>query len=254
MLKFSQLSSEWWNEEGSFKALHQLNPLRIDYILDKIDSHIISSSHSTKNSTKTRRDVKCIDIGCGGGVLSIPLAKVGLQVLGVDPGSANIDAAYQYLDASQLQHLLNENLSFEVATAEQLLTKERYKHSFDVVIAMEVIEHVMDPKEFIRACMDLLKPNGLLFVSTLNRTLKSYIYGIIGAEYILRVVPRGTHAWDKFVKPSELQKFGQNAGGSVMDVTGIKLNPFTGIASTCNTHDMNYIMCLVADHQPKSTA
>jgi 2-polyprenyl-6-hydroxyphenyl methylase/3-demethylubiquinone-9 3-methyltransferase len=211
---FSRLSSQWWDAQGPLKALHKFNPLRVAYIRDHTAVHF--------GRDPTRCDsldgLRILDIGCGGGILSEPLARLGAAVVGVDPSQSNIGVARR--------HAAQENLSIEYRemTVEDLAA---IGEAFDVVLAMEVIEHVADVGLFIELAATMVKPSGLMFFATFNRTLKSFALGIVTAEYILRWVPRGTHRWRKFVTPDELEALIKRGGLRLIQKTGVIYKPLT---------------------------
>ena len=187
--KFSLIAEEWWDPEGKFKPLHKFNPIRIAYIKNNI-----INSLGLKNKKKPLENVKILDIGCGGGLLSEPLSRLGAKVVGIDASEKNIKVAKIHSKKNNL------NIKYFCASPEKFKTEIK----FDVILNMEIIEHVNDVEFFLKSCSKLLKKNGIMFVATLNKTLKSYLFAIIGAEYILRWLPIGTHEWEKFVKPMDL--------------------------------------------------
>lgn len=202
--KFEQLASRWWDPDSEFKPLHDLNPLRLDYIDER------SSGLSGK---------KALDVGCGGGILAESMAQRGAQVLGIDMGEAPLAVARLH----QLES--GAVLDYRRITAEQLAEDE--PASFDVVTCMEMLEHVPDPASTIRACAQLVKPDGHVFFSTINRNPKSYLFAIIGAEYLLRLLPKGTHDFRKFIRPSELDSWTRAAGLAIQQMIGLHFNPLT---------------------------
>ncbi len=221
--KFSELAHRWWDPASEFRPLHEINPLRLDYI----DRHA------------SLRDKTVLDVGCGGGILAEAMAQRGARVTG-------IDLAEMPLKVAQL-HLLESGarVDYRNISVEQLAS-EAPQH-FDVVTCMELLEHVPDPASTVRACAALLKPAGHAFFATLNRNLKSYVYAIIGAEYVLRLLPRGTHDYAKFIKPSELAAHCRPAGLDVRDLTGMSYNPFNKIYSLGRDTGVNYIMQCIKD-------
>jgi 2-polyprenyl-6-hydroxyphenyl methylase/3-demethylubiquinone-9 3-methyltransferase len=212
--KFEAMAAEWWDVDGKFKPLHMLNPTRLDYIVDQIAAEF-ARDLSTKEPFK---GLRILDIGCGGGLLSEPMARLGATVVGADAAAGNIPVAQVHAKQSNLvidyRHTTAENIA---ASGEQ----------FDVVLNMEVVEHVADPLGFLTACQTLLKSNGLLLCSTINRNPKSYFVAIIGAEHIMRWLPKGTHEWDKFITPDELCELIQGAGMTPVDRKGFVFNPLT---------------------------
>jgi 2-polyprenyl-6-hydroxyphenyl methylase/3-demethylubiquinone-9 3-methyltransferase len=235
--RFEALGEDWWAENGSMRPLHRLNPVRIAYIRDHICQHFPAGE------TARPRDVKrpsplaglsLLDIGCGGGILAEPLARLGADVTGIDPAAGNIAIASAHARETGTQ------VTYRSVTAEDLLSEGA---CFDVVTAMEVVEHVTDVQAFVKTCAGLVKPNGLLFMATLNRTLKSFALAIVGAEYVLRWVPAGTHQWEKFVTPSELEGAMAAGGAEVFDVAGVVYNPLRDKWSQSRDTDVNY-MCV----------
>lgn len=217
--KFEALASRWWDTESEFKPLHDINPLRTNYIDSQV--HLAGK--------------KVLDVGCGGGLLSEAMALRGADVTGIDLGEANLNTAKL--------HALETGVSvnYQCIAVEELA--EQQPESFDVVTCLEMLEHVPDPESIIKACQKLLKPGGTAVFSTINRKPKSYLFAILGAEYILRMVPAGTHDYDKFIKPSELARWSRNAGLTMVDATGLVYNPITkDYALQDNDLDVNYLM------------
>jgi 2-polyprenyl-6-hydroxyphenyl methylase/3-demethylubiquinone-9 3-methyltransferase len=210
--KFEAMATEWWDTEGKFKPLHMLNPIRLDYIVDQIAAEF-ARDLSVQNPFK---GLRILDIGCGGGLLSEPMARLGATVVGADAAAGNIPVAQIHAEKSGL------NIDYRHTTAEAIADSGE---EFDVVLNMEVVEHVADPLGFLTACKNLLKPNGLLLSSTINRNPKSYLVAIIGAEHIMRWLPKGTHEWDKFITPDELFVLLENAGMTPVDRKGFVFNP-----------------------------
>ena len=187
--KFSKMANEWWDPEGKFKPLHKFNPTRIKYIKENIINNF-----KLKNKSKPLSGIKILDIGCGGGLLSEPMSRMGANVTGIDASDKNIKIAKLHSKKNKLK------INYLCSSPEKLkITKK-----FDVILNMEIVEHVEDIDFFLKSCSKLLKKNGLMFVATINKTLKSYIFAIVGAEYVLRWLPIGTHEWEKFVKPEDL--------------------------------------------------
>jgi 2-polyprenyl-6-hydroxyphenyl methylase/3-demethylubiquinone-9 3-methyltransferase len=212
--KFEAMAAEWWDVDGKFKPLHMLNPTRLDYIVDQIAAEF-GRDLSVKEPFK---GLHILDIGCGGGLLSEPMARLGANVVGADAAAGNIPVAQVHAEKSGLK------IDYRHTTAEDIAASgER----FDVVLNMEVVEHVADPLGFLTACKDLLKDNGVLLCSTINRNPKSYMMAIIGAEHIMRWLPKGTHEWHKFITPDELYELIQNAGLTPVDRKGFVFNPLT---------------------------
>ncbi len=211
--KFEAMATEWWDTDGKFKPLHMLNPTRLDYIVEQIAAEF-ARNLSIKNPFK---DLRILDIGCGGGLLSEPMARLGATVVGADAAERNIPVAQIHAEQSGLE------IDYRHTSAEAIV---QTGETFDVILNMEVVEHVADPLGFLTACKDLLKPNGLMLCSTINRNPKSYLMAIIGAEHIMRWLPKGTHEWDKFITPDELFELIKSAGLNPVDRKGFVFNPF----------------------------
>ena len=211
--KFEAMATEWWDTDGKFKPLHMLNPTRLDYIVEQIAAEF-TRNLSIKNPFK---DLRILDIGCGGGLLSEPMARLGATVVGADAAERNIPVAQIHAEQSGLK------IDYRHTSAEAIV---QTGETFDVILNMEVVEHVADPLGFLTACKDLLKPNGLMLCSTINRNPKSYLMAIIGAEHIMRWLPKGTHEWDKFITPDELFELIKSAGLNPVDRKGFVFNPF----------------------------
>ncbi len=216
--KFSDLAHRWWDPESEFKPLHQINPLRLDWI----------------DTNASIAGKKVVDIGCGGGILAESMAARGAQVTGVDLSDKALGVARLHLFESGQQvdyrHISAEDLAHECPA------------SFDVVTCMEMLEHVPVPASTIRACATLVKPGGSVFFSTLNRNLKAYLMAVVGAEYVLNLLPRGTHEYAKFIKPSELARYVREAGLDVEEIIGMQYNPFSKVYSLGRDTDVNYLM------------
>ena len=210
--KFEAMAAEWWNPNGKFKPLHMLNPCRLGYIT----SQIASEFDRDLAATLPFAGLRILDIGCGGGLLSEPMARLGADVVGADPATRNIPVAQLHAEQSGL------TIDYRLTTAEELANAGE---QFDVVLNMEVVEHVPDPQSFLTACQTLLKPGGLMICSTLNRNAKSFGMAIIGAEWIMKWLPKGTHDWKKFITPDELAQFIRNAGLDPVDRMGMVFNP-----------------------------
>ena len=226
---FAKDSDQWWDEDGPFKPLHKLNPVRMGYVKTQICKHYNIDEYDAEAFEK----LNIIDIGCGGGLVSESLASMGAKVTGVDADQNAINVATQHAKQSEL------DITYICDDAKNLDAQ------YDVVVALEIIEHVRNVEDFIETCKDRLKPGGILILSTLNRTAKSYALGIIAAEYILRWVPRGTHSWDKFVKPAEIAKAARKNNLTPHNVTGLIYNPFKDIFEL-SEHDLdvNYLISL----------
>lgn len=210
--KFEAMAAEWWDVDGKFKPLHMLNPTRLDYIVDQIAAEFARDL----SVNEPFKGLRILDIGCGGGLLSEPMARLGATVVGADAAAGNIPVAQIHAEQSGL------NIDYRHTTAEAIAASGE---QFDVVLNMEVVEHVADPLGFLTACKDLLKDNGLLLCSTINRNPKSYLMAIIGAEHIMRWLPKGTHEWDKFITPDELYELINGAGLTPVDRKGFVFNP-----------------------------
>lgn len=240
---FSAQAEEWWDENGAFKPLHKLNPVRLQYIRTQICQHFEKDALSCD----ALKDISLLDIGCGGGLVAEPLARTGAVVTGIDASEENIKTAQAHAKASGIA---KKNLTYKAISAEELHSSS--KKRYDVVTASEIVEHVADLDLFIASAAGLLKPGGLLIVSTLNRTPKSFALGIVAAEYILRWVPRGTHSWKKFVRPSELARGFRANNLTAEDLTGLVYNPLNDQFSL---HDkdiaVNYFMTAIKHKDTK---
>ena len=225
--KFSKIAEDWWNPEGKFKPLHQFNPERIKYIKDNTIKHF-----NLINKDKPFKNLNILDIGCGGGLLSEPMSRLGGNVTGIDASEKNIISAKIHAKQNNL------NISYFCNSPENFKSNKK----FDLVLNMEIVEHVEDVNFFIKKSSELLKKNGLMFVATLNRTLKSYIFAIIGAEYILRWLPIGTHEWNKFLTPEELTNFGQKNSLLVEKIDGMVFNPLSNRWKVSQDCAVNYII------------
>ena len=224
--KFSKIATEWWNPEGKFKPLHKFNPIRIKYIKDNIIKNFKLNS-----TIKPLKKINILDIGCGGGLLTEPMCRLGANVVGIDASQKNIDIAKFHAKKNRLK------INYMCATPESLKIKKK----FDVILNMEIIEHVEDVNFFLKKSSELLKKNGLMFIATLNKTLKSYAFAIIGAEYVLGWLPIGTHDWDKFVKPEDLIKINKDNNLKLEKLDGMKFNLLTEQWSLSSDNSVNYI-------------
>ena len=224
--KFSKIAEEWWNPEGKFKPLHNFNPIRIKYIKDNI-----IKDFNIKSSDKPFKNIKILDIGCGGGLLSEPMCRLGASVVGIDASKKNIEVAKLHAKKSKLK------INYKVASPEKL----KMKVKFDVILNMEIIEHVEDINFFIKESSKLLRKNGIMFVATLNKTLKSYAFAIIGAEYVLKWLPIGTHDWEKFVKPNDLIDISKKNNLILKKLDGMKFNILDNSWKVSDDTSINYI-------------
>lgn len=216
--KFSQLAHKWWDKDSEFKPLHEINPLRLDYIDD----------------FASIKDLKVLDVGCGGGILAESMALRGAQVTG-------IDLARKSLKVAQL-HSLESGVAVEYRCIAVEELADEAPGSFDVVTCMEMLEHVPDPESVVRSCARLVKPGGWVFFSTLNRNAKAYLLAVVGAEYLLNMLPRGTHEYARFLKPSELSRMARNTGLEISNVSGMSYNPLTRIYALGEDTQVNYLM------------
>ena len=233
--KFEAMAAEWWDVEGKFKPLHMLNPTRLEYITREIAAEF----GRDRDAKAPFEGLRILDIGCGGGLLCEPMARLGADVVGVDAAAGNIPVAEIHAKQSGL------TIDYRHDTAENLA---KVGEQFDVILNMEVIEHVADPQAYSNACAELLKPNGLMICSTINRNPKSYLVAIIGAEYVMRWLPKGTHEWDKFITPDELCAFIENAGLKPVDRKGFVFNPLTWSWSiSASDLSVNYVTASVKE-------
>ena len=216
--KFSELAEQWWDKNGDFKPLHVINPLRANYIKDKV----------------SLRGMNVLDVGCGGGLLSEALSEFGANVTGIDVAGPGIEVAKIHAKEN------NKNITYYEKTAEELLNSDL--ETFDLVTCLEVLEHVPDPGSLVDTCVKLLKPDGHLFLSTINRNPRSWITAIVGAEYIFKLLPKGTHEFDKFIKPSELASYVRNANANLIESKGMFYNPISHQANLNNDLGVNFMM------------
>tara|TARA_X000001036_G_scaffold434724_1_gene474606 strand:+ start:6154 stop:6882 length:729 start_codon:yes stop_codon:yes gene_type:complete len=226
--KFSRLADEWWDVDGKFKPLHMFNPIRIEYITENIKKHF----KIKKDSANFLKGLNILDIGCGGGLISEPMARLGANVTGIDASEKNVKIAKLHSEKSGLK------INYINTSPEKLDDLEK----FDIILNLEIIEHVDDVNLYVKSCNKLLKKNGLMFTATLNRSFLSYIKAIIGAEYILRWLPIGTHDWNKFIKPEELEKLLNTEKFSTVDIKGLKFNPFLNKWKRSSDLSVNYII------------
>ena len=224
--KFSKMANEWWDPEGKFKPLHKFNPTRIKYIKENIINNF-----KLKNKLKPLSGINILDIGCGGGLLSEPMSRMGANVTGIDASDKNIKIAKLHAKKNKLK------INYLCSSPEKLKIKKK----FDVILNMEIVEHVEDIDFFLKSCSKLLKKNGLMFVATINKTLKSYIFAIVGAEYILRWLPIGTHDWEKFVKPEDLKNILTKYDLSLNKLEGMNFNIIKDEWSISEDSSVNYI-------------
>ena len=216
--KFEDLASRWWDKLGEFKPLHEMNPLRLNFI---------------NKSSPLANKIVC-DVGCGGGILSESMAQCGATTTGIDMGKAPLSVARLHAMESDL------DIDYQQITAEDLAQQQA--ESFDVITCMEMLEHVPNPASVISACYSLVKPGGSVYFSTINRNPKAYALAIVGAEYVMKMLPRGTHDYAKFIKPSELDEWARTAGLELINLTGVSYNPFTGFFSQSQNVDVNYMV------------
>ncbi len=224
--KFSKIAEEWWNPEGKFKPLHKFNPIRIKYIKQNIINNF-----KIPDSDKPLKNINLLDIGCGGGLLSEPMCRLGANVVGIDASEKNINVAKFHAKKNKLK------IDYKIGSPEELKTKIK----FDVILNMEIVEHVENVNSFIEESSKLLKKNGLMFTATLNKTLKSYLFAIIGAEYILKWLPIGTHDWEKFVKPNDLINISKENNLILKKLDGMKFNILNNEWEVSNDTSVNYI-------------
>jgi len=229
--KFSKLANEWWNPDGKFKPLHLLNPARIKFIKEKLFSHFKLDSKDTKSLKK----LKVLDIGCGGGLLCEPLKRLGAEVTGIDASKNNIEVAKLHAKEMDL------DINYIHCPPESM----QLKNQFDVILNMEVVEHVSDVNLFIKNCSKLIKDNGIMFVATINKNLKSYLFAIVGAEYVLRWLPIGTHDWEKFLTPNELEIYAKKNNFSNDQTIGMKFNLLQKKWYTSRDASVNYISTFI---------
>jgi len=224
--KFSKMASEWWDPKGKFKPLHKFNPIRIKYIKENIIQNF-----KLKNNNIPLKGVNILDIGCGGGLLSEPMCRLGANVTGIDASMKNINIAKIHAKKDNLK------INYLCSSPEKLKIKKK----FDVILNMEIIEHVEDIQFFLNSCSKLLNKNGVMFVATINKTLKSYIFAIVGAEYILRWLPIGTHEWEKFVKPKDLENILKQNNLSLNRLDGMHFNIIKDEWNVSKDLSVNYI-------------
>ena len=230
--KFSDLADEWWDVKGKFKPLHMFNPIRLEYIIEKIKHHFqINDKNNFLNN------LSILDIGCGGGLISEPLARLGGVVTGIDASEKNIKVAKLHSEKNNL------NIRYINKSPDEFKEFEK----FDIILNLEVVEHVEDVNLYLKSCYKLLKKDGIMFTATLNRTFTSYLKAIIGAEYILRWLPIGTHDWNKFIKPEELEKYLIEKKFKTLDIKGLEFNPINSKWKRSDNLSVNYIICSKKD-------
>ena len=227
--KFSKLADQWWDVNGKFKPLHMFNPIRIEYILEEISKHF----KLNRNKKFLLKDLAILDIGCGGGLISEPMARLGGNITGIDASEKNIKIASLHSKENNLK------ITYLNKSPEQLDEREK----FDIILNLEIVEHVDNLDLYLKSCYRLLKKNGLMFTATINRTFASYIKAIIGAEYILRWLPIGTHDWNKFIKPEEMQKRLIDKKFLTNDIKGLVFNPIFNKWKKSDNLSVNYIIC-----------
>lgn len=227
--KFSRLASKWWDESGAFKPLHRFNPVRIDYIRSAIAGHFKRDTEALKIAG----GLSLLDVGCGGGLIAEPMARLGASVTAIDASEKNIAAAKIHAEQAGLK------VDYQCTAVESLAETGA---QYDVILCLEVVEHVVDPFLLVRSIAALLKPGGLLIMATLNRTPQSFALAIVGAEYVLRWLPRGTHQWSKFIKPAELSDFIVKSGLAVKAIDGVQYNPLTKVWRLSRDTAVNYLL------------
>ncbi len=233
--RFSALSAEWWNPNGKFRPLHKFNPVRLSYIRDQIAARFGRDAHAARPF----EGLRILDIGCGGGLLCEPMSRLGAEVVGADASATNIEVARLHAAEAGV------TIDYRATTAEDLADAGE---KFDVILNMEVVEHVSDVSLYISRCAEMVKPEGIMFVATINRTLKALGLAIIGAEYVLRWLPRGTHEYGRLVRPDELEKALSDAGMAITDRTGVIYNPLADRWQRSKDMDVNYMV--LAEKRP----
>ncbi len=244
--KFNKLASEWWSNTGAFATLHEINPLRLNWIEENVkrsyQNDNANNDSANKEVNKTAEtglaDKKVLDVGCGGGILSESMARRGADVTGIDLGTENLKAAALHAEQSGLENTLR----YQHIPIEELA--KTHAGQFDVVTCMEMLEHVPDPSSIVQACFELLAPGGVCVLSTINRNPKSYLFAIVGAEYVLRLLDRGTHDYAKFITPAELDKMAINTGFVRKDIIGLHYNPLTKRYWLAQNVDVNYMIAV----------
>jgi len=235
---FEALADAWWDPQGEFRPLHRINPIRLAFIRDHLGAHF----GCDPLQPKPLKDLSILDIGCGGGLLCEPLARLGADVTGIDVVERNIKIARQHKEQ------MNLTINYRLSTAEAMVEEGR---RFDAVLNLEVVEHVANPDTFLGNCATLTKDNGAMVVATLNRTIKAYLIAIVGAEYVMRWLPRGTHTWQKFLRPSEVANFLRPHGFVIQDLSGMIYNPIQDTWLLSRSLEVNYLaFAIKADQQP----
>jgi len=235
--KFNKLASEWWDKTGAFATLHEINPLRLNWIEENVKRGY-KSNDADKTAEMGLSGKKILDVGCGGGILAESMARRGADVTGIDLGTENLKAASVHASQSGLDNTLRyQHIPIEALAA-------THAGQFDVVTCMEMLEHVPDPNAIVQACFELLAPGGVCVLSTINRNPKSYLFAIVGAEYVLRLLDRGTHDYAKFITPAELDKMAVSAGFTRQDIIGLHYNPLTKRYWLAQNVDVNYMMAV----------
>ena len=227
--KFSKLAEEWWDVNGKFKPLHMFNPIRIEYITEQIKKHY----NIENNKSNFLNGLNILDIGCGGGLISEPMARLGANVTGIDASEKNVRVASLHSKKNGL------DIKYINSSPEKLQNTIK----FDIILNLEVVEHVDNVNLYVKSCHRLLKKGGMMFTATINRSFSSYLKAIIGAEYVLRWLPIGTHDWNKFLKPEELENFLNQEKFLTLDITGLKFNPLTQKWKNTKDLSVNYIIC-----------
>lgn len=227
--RFSAMAAEWWDPQGKFRPLHKFNPVRLTYIRDHVAAHF----GRDPRVDKPLAGLRILDIGCGGGLLCEPMARMGAEMLGADASQTNIEVASIHARQGGV------NVSYEAVTSEQLAERGE---KFDVILNMEVVEHVSDVDLFLTSCAEMVKPGGLMFIATINRTMKAMALAIVGAEYVLRWLPRGTHQYERLVRPEEIEKPLAASGLRIIDRTGVFYNPLQDQWNLSRDMDVNYMM------------
>lgn len=231
--RFERLAETWWDEQGPMRPLHQFNPVRVGYLRGLLTARLSRHNEPAPSADQPLSGLEILDIGCGGGLLTEALARLGATMTGIDPAPTNIEVARLHAERSRLV------IQYLCTTAEAMAAEGR---AFDVVLAMEVVEHVKSVKAFVATAASMVRPAGLLIAATLNRTFKSYVLAIVGAEYVLRWLPKGTHRWEQFVTPAELAAAMSAGALHVIDQTGVVYNPLTGQWGQSRDVNVNYIM------------